>query len=296
LGSVVVVIVVTGAFFSSSSGIRQQHMMRMLSINVSAQASTSGTSSTNLPFLSTCKWGIAPEGWSTRACLMAVEERGVVAFPYWSVCVMKSGRGASLEVAATFGVLRCPGERRSEESRVKGEGGHDEGVEASVRGVASSNPFSEESNCVVSTLRLFDFDRRRGFLFSLLSAEFLVDILERGPSGWMRSRRPRELTGVRDPVTSRSSTSGLLVDTLDLPVVLVLRSFSTRTFPVSTQTKTNIKIQNRRNLMYNRVGDRGTVSKRTRYTSYGQHGGPQGLQTPSLSQSQTINENLNACI
>ena len=80
---------------------------------------------------------------------MAVEDLGVVARPWASVCVIKSGIGSSED--ATRGVFFAPGDRRSSDP-LRGVG-----VEASVTGVEGTLPSG--SNFVDTRRSL----RRRSF-------------------------------------------------------------------------------------------------------------------------------------
>jgi hypothetical protein len=73
---------------------------------------------------------------------MAFGDRGVVALPYLSVWVIKSGKGSFF--AATLGDFRPPGERKSEPPRVHARAEYfGDGVEAAVDGVPLSELYED---------------------------------------------------------------------------------------------------------------------------------------------------------
>lgn len=116
-------------YFSESVGKKQQHISLILSTIVTQVSSiisfpslsSSFSSSDSLPSLVMCRWGLGPVGWIFRAPSMACADRGVVAFPLASVCVIKSGivvpSCGSLAACFDKGVLGMPGDRKSRPPR-----------------------------------------------------------------------------------------------------------------------------------------------------------------------------------
>lgn len=173
-----------------SSGNRQQHIKRILSSRVS-HASIGGSSSfssVSLPLSSTCRLGSGPAGWSSLATWMASGDRGVQALPCASVCVIKSGIGASTTFAA--GVFSTPGDLKSVDPRNPAGVAEAVGVDAAVVGVSTSSLFSLWDNCEVSTCSCCLLFLR--ILLDVFFPPFPLSMLSREESGLTRDLRLAE--------------------------------------------------------------------------------------------------------